>query len=107
MELKDTVGMMTSSDYKERFRAEYRQTLIRYERLCAMLHKYRQGELEFQPACPIALLEEQCECMLRYLSVLEKRARVEGIELRQPEEKQPVDDDIPGCLVALVPRKSK
>lgn len=30
MELKDTIEMMTSDDYKERFKAEYYQTKIRY-----------------------------------------------------------------------------
>lgn len=33
MELKDTIEMMTSEDYKERFKAEYYQTKIRYEKL--------------------------------------------------------------------------
>ena len=33
MELKETVEGMTSPDYKERFKAEYRQTKIRYEKL--------------------------------------------------------------------------
>ena len=37
MELKDTVELMTSEDYKERFRAEYWQTKIRYDRLMNML----------------------------------------------------------------------
>ena len=39
MELKDTVEMMNSSDYKERFKAEYYQTRIRYEKLHSMLIK--------------------------------------------------------------------
>ena len=33
MELKDTIEMMTSNDYKERFKAEYYQAKIRYEKL--------------------------------------------------------------------------
>ena len=33
MELKDTVGMMSSSDYRDRFKAEYYQLKIRYEKL--------------------------------------------------------------------------
>ena len=37
MELKDTIQMMQSADYKERFKAEYYQTVIRYEKLDAML----------------------------------------------------------------------
>ena len=39
MELKGTVDLMTSEDYKERFKAEYLQTKIRYESLHKMLTK--------------------------------------------------------------------
>ena len=31
MELKDTVELMNSEDYKERFKAEYLQAKIRYD----------------------------------------------------------------------------
>ena len=37
MELKDTVSLMQSADYKERFKAEYYQLVIRYKKLKAML----------------------------------------------------------------------
>lgn len=37
MELADTAKMMLSEDYKERFRAEYGQVAIRYQKLKAML----------------------------------------------------------------------
>ena len=37
MELKDTIVMMTSSDFKERFRAEYFQLNNRIEGLSNML----------------------------------------------------------------------
>lgn len=37
MELADTAEMMMSKDYKERFRAEYCQVVIRYQKLKAML----------------------------------------------------------------------
>lgn len=33
MELRDTVAMMNSDDYRERFVAEYLQTMIRYKKL--------------------------------------------------------------------------
>ena len=33
MELKDTVQLMQSDDYKDRFRAEYQQLVIRFEKL--------------------------------------------------------------------------
>lgn len=32
MKLSDTVQMMNSADYKERFKAEYWQTKIRYDK---------------------------------------------------------------------------
>ena len=40
MELKDTVQMMNSADYKERFKAEYFQVVIRFKKLKAMLEKW-------------------------------------------------------------------
>ena len=39
MELKDTVEMMSSEDYKERFKAEYYQVKIRYGKLKYMLER--------------------------------------------------------------------
>ena len=52
MELKDTISMMTSNDYKERFKAEYYQVKIRHEKLVAMVNKWDSGELNFVPTCP-------------------------------------------------------
>ncbi len=40
-ELKDTIEGMTSADYKERFKAEYQQVKIRYDKLDAMTVKTR------------------------------------------------------------------
>ena len=42
-ELKDTVSLMCSDDYKERFKAEYAQVAVRYEKLKAMLDKWDIG----------------------------------------------------------------
>ena len=81
MELKDTVELMESSDYKDRFKAEYYQTKIRYDKLHKMIVKYKADTLEFEPKCDIALLEMQAKAMGGYLLVLEVRAEVEGIEL--------------------------
>ena len=81
MELKDTVALMESDDYKDRFKAEYYQTKIRYEKLHKMLIKAEAGTLGFQLKCPPHLLREQ-ECdMMDYLKILEIRAEHEGIEL--------------------------
>lgn len=81
IELKDTVELMTSSDYKERFKAEYYQTKIRYDKLHTMLVKYQAKTLDFTPVCSITLLSEQKRYMGEYLRCLEVRAQVEGIEL--------------------------
>lgn len=81
MELKDTVDLMNSEDYKERFKAEYLQTKIRYDKLCKMLVKQEAGTLDFEPTCPRVTLLKQKRCMSEYLNSLEIRAEVEGIDL--------------------------
>lgn len=81
MELKDTAIMMMSDDYKERFRAEYFQAKIRYDKLDAMTVKYRAGTLQFTPKCPVELLEEQKRYMGNYIHCLKIRAEIEGIDI--------------------------
>lgn len=81
MELKDTVEMMNSEDYKERFRAEYFQTLIRINKLKTTLRKHREGELTFEPKCSYQLLRAQVKSMQTYVGILEERARIEHIKL--------------------------
>lgn len=81
LELKDTVELMLSDNYKDRFKAEYYQTKIRYEKLHAMLVKYEAGTLDFEPDCSFDLLKEQAMHMGFYLNKLEIRAEIEKIEL--------------------------
>lgn len=81
MELVETVNLMNSDDYKERFKAEYYQTKIRYDKLHKMIIKYEAGTLEFIPECPIEILKEQKMYMGNYLRSLEIRAEIEQIEL--------------------------
>lgn len=81
MELKDTIKMMQSGDFKERFKAEYFQTKIRYNKLHAMIVKYEAGTLTFDPKCKIDILKEQASYMGKYLYTLEIRAEIEGITL--------------------------
>ena len=81
MELKDTIEMMNSADYKERFKAEYHQTKIRYEKLHNMVVKYEAGTLNFTPSCSLELLKDQKKHMGNYLYCLEIRAEIEGIKL--------------------------
>ena len=67
MELKDTVEMMNSEYYKERFKAEYYQTKIRYDKLDKMTVKYEAGTLNFTPSCSLEVLKEQKKYMGNYI----------------------------------------
>ena len=81
MELKDTIELMGSEDFKERFRAEYFQTKIRYDKVHSMIVKYEAGKLNFTPKCSLDLLKNQAKAMGEYLYILEMRATIEGINL--------------------------
>lgn len=81
MVLKDTIDLMVSNDYKERFLAEYEQLKIRYDGLYNMLNKWDKGELNFKPTCPRSIYDIQLSTMKDYLAVLEERAVMERIEL--------------------------
>lgn len=81
MTLEETKDLMCSPDYKERFKAEYYQLKIRYEKLNAMCEKWDKGELDFKPTCPRYIYRRQLDKMAGYLSVLEERAKLEGVEL--------------------------
>ena len=89
--LDETVDGMLSPDYKERFKAEYQQTKIRYEKLkafnnkikAAMITRCSDGINVEMPKhdCPEDILREQQAIMGQYLHILEVRAVIEGIEL--------------------------
>lgn len=81
MELIDTVDLMTSDDYKDRFVAEYYQVKIRYQKLNSILDKYEEGTLDFEPSCSISLLMIQRDIMEDYLNVLQDRAITENISV--------------------------
>ena len=81
LELSSTVDLMLSKDYKERFKAEYWQTAIRYTKLLVMTIRYDLDLLDFVPTCPIDLYKDQLVNMERYLTVLRKRAEIENIDL--------------------------
>ena len=57
MELNDTIELMQSTDYKDRFKAEYHQLCIRREKLVDLLDRWNRSALEFQPNCPFDLLD--------------------------------------------------
>lgn len=79
--LKDTVELMNSEDYRERFVAEYKQLVIRYKGLRNMLDKWDRDELNFKPTCPRSTYNMQIRAMEDYMTILEARAVMEGIVL--------------------------
>lgn len=70
-ELKDTINLMTSDDYKDRFKAEYYQLKIRYEKLKQFIVESGTN----------GYMNIQLNIMESYLGVLKQRAAIEGIEL--------------------------
>ena len=81
MILQDTSEMMDSTDYKERFRAEYYQLVIRYIKLKDMLDKWDGNKLDFVPDCPRSTYNIQIKAMADYIAILEARAVMEDIDL--------------------------
>ena len=81
MKLSDTVDLMNSEHWENRFLAEYRQTKIRYERLHRIIIKIHAGTLDCKPKCPVELLEAQAAAMGCYLKLMEIRAEKEGIDV--------------------------
>lgn len=80
----DSVELMLSKNYKDRFLAEYWQLRLRLEKLDEMIRRYWSKTLPFEPTCPIGILEKQRKHMRRYLETLEQRAAIENIELEAP-----------------------
>lgn len=83
MELKDTVKLMESDNYKDRFKAEYFQTKIRYDKLHKIIVKAEAGTLDFELTTPLLVLKNQKSFMGQYLNQLEIRAEIEGINLEE------------------------
>lgn len=92
--LEETVDLMCSADYKERFIAEYMQTKIRYEKLKKFNNKIEAAGIisvdraTDKPApemprhdSPLNVLKSQQNIMGNYLHELEIRAEFEGIDL--------------------------
>ena len=78
MELKNTIPLMTSDDYRERFKAEYYQKKIRAGKLQSLI----QYDMDLANS-PKIILERQLNAMLDYLSTLALRAEFEGINLTE------------------------
>lgn len=88
MELKDTITLMQSDDYKERFKGEYFQLKIRYNKLKDFCNRIEAAQFsksveEPKHDCPLELLREQQHEMGLYLHTLEIRAVIEKIDLNK------------------------
>lgn len=70
-ELKDTAKLMASEDYKERFKAEYWQLKIRYEKLKAFCNRIEAAGMKGEEApahdCSLEMLRAQQSFMGQYL----------------------------------------
>lgn len=75
-------------DYKKRMRIEYRELKKRCLNLQTYIHKIEKGNINnalndspIYSKCPIYLLYNQLNVMIRYLLILEERAVYENIKL--------------------------
>lgn len=69
------------SEWQKRFVKEYHELRDRFKKLDSMIYRHENGQIEFEPKCPIELLKRQRSVMWDYLSVLEQRAKIEEIKL--------------------------
>jgi hypothetical protein len=76
VELKDTVELMLSDDYKERLLAEYIQVNVRAVKLADFIKNNKSND-------DIQLLKDQLMTMCAYILALRKRATVENIDLKE------------------------
>ncbi|MBR2551237.1 MAG: hypothetical protein IKE92_14765 [Clostridiales bacterium] len=83
LKLKDTVTMMVSDDYKDRLRAEFWQTFIRYRALSVSLNKW--DHVPYLRTQSRSLLEHQADLMAGLLYIYMKRSIRESIDLFQAD----------------------
>lgn len=76
VELKDTVELMLSDDYKKRLLAEYIQVNVRAVKLMEFIKNNKSND-------DIQLLKDQLMTMCGYILMLRKRADIEDIDLKE------------------------
>ena len=81
--LASTRNMMISSDYKERFLAEFIQDYNRDVGLRNTCDKWDKGELDFELTCPRFIYDMQLSNMEHKLAVLLERAHIEKVEVNR------------------------
>ncbi len=80
MKLVETVNLMCSRDFKDRFTAEYAQLVIRLSKLNDVLNNTSDVSHEVDDTTR-ALMLKQRDAMGSYKTCLEKRADILGIDL--------------------------
>ena len=76
VELKDTVELMLSDDYKKRFLAEYIQVNVRAIKLEKFIKNNESND-------DVQLLKDQLMTMCAYILALRKRANTENIDIKE------------------------
>lgn len=79
MELKDTIEDMISDDYIRRYKAEYKQLVIRIAKLTDYVKHYTNSDSFIEQQ----LKAQQLEAMLHYRNILEMRANINNINLTE------------------------
>ena len=79
MKLDETVNLMCSNDFKDRFIAEYVQLVIRLSKLDAVLNNTSDTRFEVDDITK-ALMLKQRDAMGSYKICLERRADILGID---------------------------
>lgn len=82
-ELKETVDLMLSDDYIDRFKAEYYQLENRFIKLSSMIKNW--DKLSFTPNMSKVFYIEQLHSMALYLHYLIVRSQVEKVKLDKAE----------------------
>ena len=80
MKLVETVNLMCSSDFKDRFIAEYAQLVIRLSKLNNVLNSQSDTLFEVDDITRDLMLKQR-DAMESYKMCLEKRADILGIDL--------------------------
>ena len=68
-------------DWQQRFVLEYKELLIKTVKLGNMLDNW--DNLNFTPKCSKSLLSAQYNTMKAYLSILDERAVIESVDLKE------------------------
>ena len=80
MKLDETVNLMCSHDFKDRFIAEYAQLVIRLSKLNDVLNNTSYTRFEVDDITRDLMLKQR-DAMESYKECLEKRADIVGIDL--------------------------